>query len=331
METRKRASVILGITVLLSLAFVPGLVITSLGYPLLTSVATLAALGTLIPALMAPRWITVTTVVATIVLSGLALPASTDPWLAAGILACVGALLGAASTRDASGPLVVAAIGIIFLIAEPPAVADIGWGPSWTLMLATGAAAVWGLSAGLFIRWRRPPHPKEPDPSSRERAAAYAGTLAVVLGISGWFVVSLDLGHGGAWFLMTFVIILQPYLQDAWRLTVERAVGTVGGVLLAMVLYALLSDLPVVLYVLAAIAAVTAITIRTTTTRPYWQYVVALTPGVVLLEGLGRSVVDTAESRVGFTLLAAGIALAIEAAARPIYRRRAQQAGITRY
>lgn len=331
MDNRKRASVMVGITVLLALAFLPGLVITWVGYPVLTSVATLAALGTLIPALMTPRWIAAMTVVAIIVLSGLAAPASTTPWLAALVLACTGALVGAASTQDASGPLVVAAIGIIFLIAEPPPLADVGWGPAATLMIATGAAAVWGLAAGLFIRSRRSLHPREPDPSSRARAGAYAGTLAVVLGVSGWFVVHLDLGHGGAWFLMTFVIILQPYLQDAWRLTVERAIGTVGGVLLAMVLYAVLQDFPVILYALAAIAAVTALTIRTTTTRPYWQYVVALTPGVVLLEGLGRSVVDTAESRVGFTLLAAGIALGIEAAARPIYRRRSQRAGATRY
>ncbi len=331
MDNRKRASVMIGITVLLALAFLPGLVITWLGYPVLTSVATLAALGTLIPALMAPRWIAVITAVVTVVLSGLAAPASTTPGLAALVLAGIGALLGAASTRGASGPLVVAAIGIIFLIAEPPPLADVGWGPGWTLMLATGAAAAWGLAAGLFIRWRRSPHPRQPDPSSRAISGAYAGTLAVVLGVSGWFVVSLDLGHGGGWFLMTFVIILQPYLQDAWRLTVERALGTIGGVLLAMVLYAALQDLPVLLYVLATIATVTALTIRTTTSRPYWQYVVALTPGVVLLEGLGRSVVDTAEARVGFTLLAAGIALAIEAAARPVYRRRAQQAGATRY
>lgn len=331
MENRKRASVMIGITVLLALAFVPGLVITALGYPVLTSVATLAALGTLLPALLAPRAIAIAVAVLTVVLSGLAGPAATSPWLAALVLGATGALVGAASTRDASGPLVVAAIGIVFLVAEPPALADIGWSPGWTLALATAGAAAWGLAAGLFIRWRRSPHPREPDPSSRDRAGAYAGTLAVVLGVSGWFVVSLDLGHGGGWFLMTFLIILQPYLQDAWRLTVERALGTVAGVLVAMALFALLQDVPVALYVVAAIATVTALTIRTTTDRPYWQYVMALTPGVVLLEGLGRSVIDTAESRVWFTLLAAGIALGIEALARPLYRRRAQQAGATRY
>lgn len=331
MDNRKRASVMAGITILLALAFVPGLMMTGLGYPVLTSVATIAALGTLLPALLAPRGIAVAATVLTVALSGLAGPAATTPWLAAVVLGLTGALVGAAATRNASGSLVVAAIGIVFLIAEPPALADVGLGVGWTLVLATAGAAVWGLLAGLVIRRRRPPSAQEPDPASRARVGAYAGTLAVVLGISGWFVVALDLGHGGGWFLMTFLIILQPYLQDAWRLTVERAIGTVAGVLLAMILFALLQDVPVVLYVVAAIATVLALTIRTTTDRPYWQYVVALTPGVVLLEGLGRSVIDTAEARVGFTLLAAGIALGIEAAARPIYRRRAHQAGATRY
>lgn len=331
MDNRTRASVMVGITILLALAFVPGLVITSLGYPVLTSVATIAALGALIPALLAPRSIAIAAAGLTVVLSGLTASAATSPWLAALVLAATGALVGAASIRDASGPLVVAAIGIVFLVAEPPPLADVGAGPGWTLALSTAGAAAWGLLAGLFIRWRRPPTREPGDPASRARVWAFSATLAVVLGVSGFFVVSLDLGHGGGWFLMTFLIILQPYLQDAWKLTIERALGTVGGVVLAMVLYALLQDLPVALYVIAAIAVIVALTLRTTTDRPYWQYVVALTPGVVLLEGLGRSVIDTAEARVGFTLLAAGIAVAIEAAARPLYRRRALRAGQTRY
>ena len=98
-----------------------------------------------------------------------------------------------------------------------------------------------------------------------------------------------------------------------------------------MILYAVLQDVPVALYVAAGVGIVAALTLRYTTTRPYWQYVAILTPAIVLLEGLGRSVIDTAESRLGFTLLAAGIAVGIEAVARPLYRRRATRTGATRY
>lgn len=331
MDNRTRITTMLRIAILLALALVPGLVITALGHPALTSVMTLAALGALIPALMAPRTIAVAVVPATVILSAMAVPSAQSPGWAAVTLGTTGALVGIAAARNASGPLAVAAIGIVFLVAQPPATTESDVWSVATVILATGVAALWGLGAGLVIRRRRPPQAKQPGASSRARVGAYAATLTLILAISGWFVVDLDLGHGGGWFVMTFLIILQPYLQDAWRLTVERALGTVAGVLLAVALYALLAEFPVALYLIAALATVVALTLRTTTTRPYWQYVMALTPAVVLLEGLGTSVVATAEARVGFTLLAAAIAVVIEAAARPMYRRRAERAGVTRY
>ncbi|MFY9232771.1 MAG: FUSC family protein [Candidatus Nanopelagicales bacterium] len=326
------------VSMLLGLALVPGLLITALGLSDVASLMTLACLGALLPALLAPMRIAVATVVFTAVASAMAIPAATDPWLAAGLLAATGAAVGLSARVGASGTVILAAIGIVFLVATPPDTAGLD-GPVWLVVgLLAGAASLWGAGAGLLIRrfhhasagttsGAAPPHAG----LSRSRVGIFAAVLAVTLGTSAWVVVEFDWAHGGGWFVMTFLIVLQPYLQDAWSKTVQRATGTVMGIALAMGIYGVLQASPVALYVVGAASAVFALTIRFTTSRPYWQYVALLTPAVVLLEGVRTSVVDTAAARIGFTLLAAGIAIGIEALMLPAVKRSAQRHHVDHY
>ena len=110
----------------------------------------------------------------------------------------------------------------------------------------------------------------------------------------------------------------------------ERASGTVIGFGIAIVLYAIL-DLPAVLYVCAAVLMVLALVALQVQHRPYWQYVALLTPAVVLLEGGSGSVVDTALARLGFTLLGAALAVAIELALAPLARSLARRYSLDHY
>ena len=57
--------------------------------------------------------------------------------------------------------------------------------------------------------------------------------------------------------------------------------------------------------------------------RPYWEYVTVLTPAVILLSASGVDRVRVAEDRVGFTLIAAAVALLIALGVKAILVRRA--------
>jgi len=328
---RKSSKVAAGFSVLVAVALLPGLILSIMGEAALASITTLAALGTMIPALLASRRLTAYVVIVLPIASALALPASTRPILAAVLLGAVGFLTGVAARWGGNGIVTMAAISIVFLVATPP---DLPLGLSSELEIAavTGGAALWGAATGLLLRrLRRSPHKDPPEPMPYRRVMPYAITLTIVVGGAGWIVVQEQWSHGGGWFIMTFLLVLQPYLQDAWKKTVQRATGTVIGVLLAAGLYFVAEPFPLVLYVVGAGCAVAALTVKVATTRPYWQFVTLLTPAVVLLEGMQGSVTQTALQRLGFTLMAVGFAVALELALAPIYRHDARKNGIDHY
>lgn len=327
----KRAKVVVGFAALIAIALLPGLVLSAFGLSDVVSVTTLAALGALIPALFGAPRIAMAAALGMTLVAPLALPAAGLPWLAAVILAAVGAATGICARWGASGLVTTAAISIVFLIADPPALAD-DLGSSALLTLVVAISSAWGLVAGSIIRRRRASTgPPTSAGVSWQRTLPYAGVLTIALGLGGAIVVQTQWGHTGGWFLMTFLLILQPYLQDAWRHTIDRATGTVLGAGLAIVVLWVADGWDVALYVIGALSAIAALTLRFTTKRPYWQYVLLLTPGVVILEGIGSSISDTALDRLLATLLAAVIALIIEAALAPLYRRSARSHGLERY
>lgn len=322
MRLHAATKVVLGFSVTLGLAFIPGLALTAFGLSGLASITTLAALAAMIPALLAPRSITIATIVAVGVASALAVPAATTPWLAALVVGVLGVGAGLASRVNASGVVVLAPISVIFLIATPPQLPDEGM-PGWLLAgLLAGGSALWGALAGLLIRRLRPRASHDPaSPLAWRRVRIYAITLGVVLSAAMYVVVAFDWQHGGGWFAMTFLLILEPYVQDARAKTLQRAYGTIAGFVIAIVLYLIFRDYPAALYVLGFAAAVAALTLRYATTRPYWQYVSLLTPAVVLLEGVRTSITETAVDRLGFTLLAVVLAIVLEMILAPLDKR----------
>lgn len=327
----KRTRVVTKFAALIGIALLPGLALSALGLSDVASVTTLAALGALIPALLAATRIAIAAALGMTVVAPLALLASGLPWLAAVILAAVGAATGVCARWGASGLATTAAISIVFLITDPPAL-TVDPGSAALLTLAVAVSSAWGLAAGLLIRRRRASTGlPSPPGESWQRTLPYAGVLTIALGLGGAIVVQTQWGHTGGWFLMTFLIILQPYLQDSWRHTIDRATGTVLGAGLALAVLWVADGWDIALYVIGAASAIAALTLRFTTKRPYWQYVLLLTPAVVILEGIGSSISDTALDRLTATLLAAGIALLIEAALAPLYRRRARTHGLEHY
>lgn len=295
----------------------PGLVLTLAGRDDLAGMTAMAAVAGVLPALVAGPRLAVATAAGLGGAAAAAVAVTDRPWLAALLMAGAAGAAGLSSRVSAQRVIAMAPITLAFLLAEPPR--DVAGEPVGALVVGVAmlASALWAaLVVSVVMRRHKRP---EAQTLTWYRAGAYAAVLALAVGGASWFLVDLQLGHGGAWFVMTLLIVLQPYLKDSKQKTLERASGTLIGFVIALVLYATL-DIPAALYVIASFLMLLALVALVVKHRPYWQFVALMTPAVVLLEGGSGSVVDTAVERLGFTLLGVAVAVAIELAAVPILR-----------
>lgn len=314
--TRHR-TVVLSLVAVVLIITLPGLILTLAGRDDLAGMTAMAAVAGVLPALVVGPRMAVATAVGLGVAATAAVAVTDRPWLAALLMAAAAGAAGLSSRVNAQRVLATAPITLAFLLAEPPR--DAAGGPvgPFVVGVAMLGSALWAaLVVSVIMRTH---HRPETQTLSWYRAGSYAAVLAVAVGGASWVLVDQQLGHGGAWFVMTLLIVLQPYLKDSWQKTFQRASGTLIGFVIALALYAIL-DVPAVLYVIASILMLLALIALVVKHRPYWQFVALLTPAVVLLEGGSGSIVDTALERLGFTLLGVGVAVVIELAAVPILR-----------
>lgn len=181
---------------LLALVAAPSLLLSVLGFDAVAGDAMLATATGLIAATFGP-WRPAA--VAALLLglgAGVAIVAAPLPGVAAVLMAACGLAMGIAARFGVAGVVVMAPIAVAFVLAEPPAAAPLAAG------VAYAAAAGFGVMVGAAVR-RRLPH-KALEPVHSTRALAYGGTLALLAGVSAWFVADRNLGHAGAWLLMTF-------------------------------------------------------------------------------------------------------------------------------
>ena len=121
--------------------------------------------------------------------------------------------------------------------------------------------------------------------------------------------------------ILTFVVVLQPRLNDSLTKAVHRAAGTILGFFISIGI-ATTVHAPVLLYVAGGVALCFAL-YDMIAHKPYWLYATAVTVAVVILEGSSTSILATAQQRLWATMIAAGIALAVMAVLAPLAHRRA--------
>lgn len=194
--------------------------------------------------------------------------------------------------------------------------------------LVVGAAALYGAGVVALMRHRIPAWAEKPRISS-SRALVFAVSNGLLMAVATWFVIALDLGHTGAWLLLTIVVVSQPYVQDGFTKALQRAGGTLLGFGVAFLVGAATSNV-VILYVVGMVALMAAATLMLQR-RPYWMFAASLTLTVVMLEGASSSVEATAISRLVATLVGAGAALAVTAVLQPFAKSSAQKHGVTHY
>lgn len=319
---------VLGFLLLSALLLVPAAAVSFTGNQGLTGTALLAGISGLLAGLGCGMRVGVGTSVAFGVVGTAGIAWAGEPLLAALVMALFTFAIGLTATYGRSANLILFPVTLGFLIAVPPIDNSGLIYPLWLVAVVLVVSAVYAAVLGAYLGHRL----KLPEPAqmSTSRAAAYAIALALMAGFATWLVVERDLRHGGAWLIMTVLIVYRPYLQDAVKVTVQRAAGTVLGCVVAAGFGVF--DAPAWLDVIVGLGLLTlALVVRAQPSRPYWQYTAIITPTIVLLEGAGSSVLDTDWQRIFYTLLGAAIAVLVELVLAPIYKRKASAVGLTKY
>ena len=122
-----------------------------------------------------------------------------------------------------------------------------------------------------------------------------------MVGVATWLVIDLDLGHGGGWIILTIVVVYQPYLGDGFKKAGSRAIGTVIGFVIAIVIGAFVTSAPM-LYLLGTVCLIVSMVVMLAG-KPYWWFATFLTPAIVLYESAGSTVTKVAVERLEATLI----------------------------
>ena len=239
--------------------------------------------------------------------------------LAAGILMLVvGATYGIANRWGLSLWNFMYPVLAVAALAQPPKIVD----STIPDAFITGAIALVSILVGGFLMHLVVRHPiqKEVPVYSTKVNTVFTINLAVLLAIAGYAAAALHSQVPGVWLAITIVIIIRPYQGDSVMRSLQRGGGTVLGFLLAIgVAYALPQTY---IYYLVGLAFVEfALLIRYQAQRPYWEYIMFITPGVVLLAGTPEQVTHFADARLLATISAVVLCLIVMGIERAIFWR----------
>jgi hypothetical protein len=247
-----------------------------------------------------------------------------NPYPLAGA-AFFGILTGACALtarRGIHSPTLMVPVFASFLLVAPPAVPPLSAIPAgFVLGAVLMVGGLWGTAITRLLLGHRLPSVDRKELGPRG-ATAYGVTMGIVLGVAAWAVLSYAKFHEGAWLLLTLIILLQPSPHDTFAKSMQRLVGTLAGALIALVLILINVEQTFAL-VIGGLLIFGALALRYVLKRPYWEYVTVLTPAVILLSASGVDRVRVAEDRVGFTLIAATVALLIALGVKAVLVRRA--------
>jgi len=282
---------------------IPTVVVMVLGWNSASSLAMLAAMGGLFSAAGLGWRGLIVLAIATGVGTFFASFVHDDPISSAVLMLAAGAALGAVNKWGLSVwnfmfPVLVAAV-----IAQPPQVSkDLMTNALSTSAIGLGCVLVGGALTTLIVK---KPVQKEIPVYSLKVNVMYAVNLALLLAAAGYFAALKQQELLGMWAALTVVIILiEPYSGQNTTKALQRAAGTTLGFLLAIGVSA--SVLPHFLYLAAGLIFIEiALLVRFVGKRKYWEYVMFLTPGVVLLSGSPKEVGQVSDFRLEATIIAA--------------------------
>lgn len=327
MERFLRTAVVM-ILVFIAL-LVPTAIAHATGHTAAAGALVLPVAAGLLPALMADVRTAVLAALGVSVASGAAAATSGNAIAGALIMAATALLTGLACRWGRSKTLIVVPITVGFVICQTPAFVSEGRANALILAVATLGSALWGLVIGRVVHHFLTKLPA-PTMEPWERTWAYAITLAVLTGIAAFISVRVDWGHAGAWFILTVVVVFQPYLQDSFKRTWQRTAGTLLGLVIASAIHSMVPWQPVIV-ILGMLLMLVATYLLLNPANPYWLFAALLTPAIVLLVAPPDNFSSTWQARLFATLAGVGLSFVAAMLLAPIYSRAAKKHGVTRY
>lgn len=248
--------------------------------------------------------------------------------VAAGIAAAIAAWIGAypgpgavyfglltggcaiTARRGLHSPALMIPLFIGFVLVAPPQLTDVS---STVGDLITGVVMTLGglwLTLVARLLFGRRDGISDRQCYSARASVTYALVMAIVLGTAAWVVLTHAKFHQGAWLLLTLIMVMQPTPHDTLTKSLQRLGGTLVGGAVALVLIVLGLDTPYS-FLVGGLLLFVAFAVRFALKRPYWEFVGALTPAIILLDSQGGDGIKIAADRVGFTVIGVTVAVII--------------------
>ena len=225
---------------------------------------------------------------------------SDKPLAGALFVAVVAFLCRAAMVSSKAAMLILIAIFMALFVTGPPLLTGhnpVTWGNIRDIFLWSLGACLWACFIGWLLTLRVP-IPKLPALPSLKIAAVSGLLIGLLVGVATWVVLDHHLGKGGGWLILTLFIVFQPFTPGTMLKAAHRAIGTLlGFFLLSLLLLVEPNSAPAWAFALPGILAMTAAFMdKLKSDSPYWEYVMFLTLGVVLIEGSGSGQQHLVES-----------------------------------
>ncbi len=247
---------------------------------------------------------------------GLALLLQHLPVAGAVYMTAIGAAVGLSALRgwhvmtSFAGPLAAYALigspNVAISSSTVPAGSTLGAGLA--LMGFVAAGGLWTTLIGRHIT--AVIHLRPPPGVPLHAVRYFASALALLIGITTYVAMQWLNSPNAWWIVLTLFVVVQPYYAAASHRVVARVVGTLAGAALAVVVAEALEDEPVVITIVALVLTVAAPWANMT--RPYWMFVLFLTPAVVLQTAGGtEAIVRGALDRALFTVVGAVAAIVV--------------------
>ena len=313
----KTKTIAIAVLLMVIAGFAPAIVMGALGWKSAVSVAMLGGLATFLACSMGRGWQTgMIIAVPFSVMTALTVWASSWALAAAIALAVTAFFRGYGAKVGLHNALLTTVIALGFIVATPPTF-DAPLPTPVVAGLVMLATTVWvTLVAYVARRWV---HPPTLAPLKTPQVLLFSSVFALMVGVATWFVVDLHLGHGGGWIILTIAVVYQPDLGQGFKKAGERALGTLIGFVIAILVGLVISSGPL-LYAAGAAFMVVALVFMIAG-KPYWQFAALLTPAIVLFASAGSTVSKMAIERLDATLVGIAIVLVVTLIVLPLAKR----------